>query len=140
MSDSNARPGDEISHWNIKLYDGREEQETVRKLTPVSKDVLMGVFDRLGVHAQAMAYTSGGEYAGESQVVNSPDSQPSIWFPKGYSRCQDVKDPFDISAWAERGDDTLDHWEIEKLCDVYEEIEIDSSGPNRRIIRARLKR
>lgn len=39
--------------WDIKLYDGGDEFETIRGLSPGRKEELLGVFTRLGVDARA---------------------------------------------------------------------------------------
>lgn len=39
--------------WDIELYDGGDEFDTIRGLSPARKEELLGIFDRLGVDARA---------------------------------------------------------------------------------------
>jgi len=138
--DSNEQGNENISHWNIKLYENREEQETIRHLTTITKDVLMDVFNRLGVAAQAMAYTSDGKYADQSETVNRHRNKPRTWFPDGYNRTQATKDPYDVSAKSDTNPDELTADELKKLFDVYEDFEIDWLPTDQRLIRGKIQR
>lgn len=62
--------GCEIHHWSVKVYDGTAEKETVRGLSLVQKNVLMNIFDREGVRAQALAYNGDGSRMIDSESVN----------------------------------------------------------------------
>lgn len=60
-----------MSYWNIKFYNGYRELETVRGLTEVQADTLMQVFEREGLHAQAIQYDSDGKKMLDSRTVNN---------------------------------------------------------------------
>lgn len=55
--------------WNVKVYDGQRERETLRGVPVARKDTLMTIFNREGVKAQALKYDSDGEMV-ESESVN----------------------------------------------------------------------
>lgn len=62
----------EVSFWDIKVYEGRDEQETIRGLNSVQKDTMLAVFNRIGVKATAIGYNSNESYVeGKTQTVNS---------------------------------------------------------------------
>jgi len=43
-----------MSYWDIKVYDGNEEKETLRGVSWATKKTLMQIFDREGIKAVAM--------------------------------------------------------------------------------------
>jgi|AntDeeMinimDraft_4_1070355.scaffolds.fasta_scaffold04638_6 hypothetical protein len=63
-----------IDYWNVKVYDGPNERETIRGVTTTQKDVLLSVFDREGVKAQAMAYDDEGGFVRGTETVGKSES------------------------------------------------------------------
>lgn len=57
----------------MKLFEDGEEQETIRRISPVTKDVLMQVFGRLNVHAEARKWNDDGTKILETESTREED-------------------------------------------------------------------